>query len=205
MDKVAVFEHELGQISDPELREFGKDLLAFVPDAFFIKAASSTGKYHPKSSNIEGGLVNHTKSAFWIGVSLMKSMAMFSNVSTEDRDTVLMAILFHDSMKYPEGSRSKYTSFEHPVLVKELVKKCWRAKKYPENLMQKVSKMLKCVESHMGAWTVSKYSAIILPTPEGRLEKLVHLCDYIAGQVFCDYDPSRIPSFVENLKADGGS
>jgi hypothetical protein len=38
------------------------------------------------------------------------------------------------------------------------------------------------IASHMGPWNTSPYDKTILPVPETKEEKFVHLCDYLASR-----------------------
>ena len=38
------------------------------------------------------------------------------------------------------------------------------------------------IESHMGQWNVDRRSKTVLPTPENKYQKLVHLADYLASR-----------------------
>ena len=44
------------------------------------------------------------------------------------------------------------------------------------------------VASHMGKWTTSKYSDIVLPRPKTDIQKCVHLCDYLASRKHLIFD-----------------
>lgn len=34
----------------------------------------------------------------------------------------------------------------------------------------------------MGQWNTNKNSSVVLPTPDNKYQKIVHLCDYLAAQ-----------------------
>ena len=64
MNKVAVFEKEFNYIKNSSYKNDAMYLIDALPDYFFEVAAASTGKYHPKYAQGNGGLVRHTKVLF---------------------------------------------------------------------------------------------------------------------------------------------
>ena len=46
----------------------------------------------------------------------------------------------------------------------------------------------RAVASHMGKWTTSKYSDVVLPRPKTDIQKCVHLCDYLASRKHLIFD-----------------
>lgn len=85
-----MFKIELGNIKSEKLHDFIEYVVNLLPDYFFEVAASSTGKYHPKYSLGEGGLVRHTKAAVKIAKDLMNlEQYRFS----EDEKDVIIASL----------------------------------------------------------------------------------------------------------------
>ena len=152
--------------------------LAFegVPDYFFKVAASSTGKYHPSYVLGEGGLYKHTLAAALIAKDLVQ-LEMFELTGLE-KDIIICALLLHDVCKLgiPE---EKYTRFDHPLLAAQLV----RERCTNQNFIDMVTPL---IESHMGQWNITKYSNAILPKPETKLQKIVHLCDYLASRKYLE-------------------
>ena len=62
MNKSKYFEREIALIKNEDYRKFIIDYLDNeCPSYFWEIGASSSGKYHPKFSQGEGGLVRHTK------------------------------------------------------------------------------------------------------------------------------------------------
>lgn len=152
--------------------------LAFegVPDYFFKVAASSTGKYHPTYALGEGGLYRHTLAATLIAKDLVQ-LEMFELTDLE-KDIVICALLLHDVCKLGI-LEEKYTRFDHPLLAAHLV----RARCTNQNFIDMVVPL---IESHMGQWNTAKYSTIILPKPVTKLQKIVHLCDYLASRKYLE-------------------
>ena len=182
MEKSKNFEWELSQVKNDRLREVVRDYFEnVVPDYFWTIPASTTGKYHPDIDLGEGGLVRHTKMVVRVAVELL-GITMFSSLRINS-DCIIAALLVHDTMKCGEGE--KYSRHDHPILAS--VKFMEHSKKYQDfdsTLKLDTEIICKMVESHMGQWTTSAYSPIILPEPTTRGEKFVHLCDYIASRKF---------------------
>ena len=53
------------------------------------------------------------------------------------------------------------------------------------------------IESHMGPWNTNNYSNVVLPKPESRYQRFVHMCDYLASRKFLDV------KFDENNNIEG--
>lgn len=195
-ERTALFSTELEWISNPKLRKFAKDVLGNdVPEYFFHVAASSTGKYHPEYALGEGGLMRHTKAAMGIFHELTASNFDIYHAETDDKvqldDECLVALLFHDCMKHGRTSEnleaSSMTMFEHPILASWFIKE--KAAQYDYYDMDSIERISACIMSHMGKWTVSKYSSAILPDPYfgSWQQQVVHLCDYLASRKMLEY------------------
>ena len=44
--------------------------------------------------------------------------------------------------------------------------------------------MCRMIESHMGKWNTNKYSKVVLPVPNDKYERFVHMCDYLASRSY---------------------
>ena len=86
MNKVAIFEKELKYIKNESYRNDTMYLIDCLPDYFFEVAAASTGKYHPKYAQGEGGLVRHTKSAVRIAYELLEDPAIGNKYTEDEKD-----------------------------------------------------------------------------------------------------------------------
>ena len=202
--RIALFASELSLIHSPALRNFAEYLLGRVPDYFFHVPASSSGKYHPAYCLGEGGLVRHTKAA--IGIFQMISQAdidlYYMNMDTENEDLFIkedfdeecvFALLFHDALKWgfeeidPEDYQNRHTLFEHPLLAAEWVKE--EAAQYKFQYPARIQRIASAIATHMGKWTISKYSVAMLPSPDlgSWLNKIVHLCDFLASRKRLEY------------------
>src|SRR5690606_37415898 len=90
-----------------------------APNYVWFVSASSSGKYHPKSSLGMGGLVRHIKSVFWISEELL-SHPTYANFLPLEKDFIRSAILLHDMAKQGVSDVPANTTLtEHPLLVRE--------------------------------------------------------------------------------------
>lgn len=179
---------ELALIRDDTIRDFVKEYLdKFVPDYFYTVPASSTGKYHPSYALGVGGLVRHTKATVIIARELLE-LEQYSHLN---RDEIFSALIIHDTFKH--GLKEGHTAFEHPVFSAKAI--ILFAKEYHPEMLDVARSIAKLVITHMGQWTTSKKSNIILPKPQTDAEKFVHLCDYLASRkcitIEVEYEPSE--------------
>lgn len=166
-----VLENELWLIKNKEIREGTKKILGAAPEYFKTIPASSTGKYHPKYALGEGGLVRHVKAAIRIALELFR-MEEYDFDETQ-QDIIIAALILHDCWKNGETNGGN-TVHAHPLIAAEKIQ---LAHDLPYNYI------IACaVHSHMGQWVRNDHSDVILPRPHSRLEKFVHLCDYLASR-----------------------
>ena len=175
MDKIKYFNEEIKYIKDKDRQEDIKYLIKMLPDYFFMIPASSTGKYHPKFAGTKNGLVKHTKVAVRIAYDLFQINEMFTD---KEKDLIIMALIMHDGLK--KGLvEEEYTRFDHPLLVSKLIME--NAKKLKMDI-DDVRLVCRMIESHMGKWNTNKYSKVVLPIPNDKYERFVHMCDYLASR-----------------------
>lgn len=204
-EKVKCFQRELNMIRDEDFRNECTELVKNIPEDFFSKPASSTKKYHPLRASDDGGLLWHTRFAFWIAIALTKKGAVFSFLTQDQRDVGLAAIIFHDTMKYGfDGGRSNkgYTYFEHPLMVDELVRRV-KGRELDQKTNRSdmlLSTMIQVIKPHMGSWNSNNRSKITLPVPETKLEKFIHYCDFMSSVEFMNFDEDSIDRFIVNNK-----
>ena len=162
---------ELESIEDEEIRNLTRECLEKAPPHFWYRPASSTGKYHAKEENEQGGLVLHTKRVFKVACLLLNAWLPPLNSSV-----TRSACLLHDVCKYGDSySAYKYTLNNHPKLAADFVKKV-AGDKYN---MDKVNAISNAITSHMGRWGPYP-SADLLMVPENLI---VHLADYVATKI----------------------
>lgn len=174
INKVEVFENELVYIENEDIRDSLRTMIEKIPDYFFSIPAASTGKYHPKYAQGDGGLVRHTKAA----VRMAYELYGIYKFPQRTKDLIIMALVLHDSVKKGEVE-SKYTLFDHPLVAGDFIRK------YKDEL--KLSKddlefVCSAIASHMGRFNTSDYSDVILPLPKTPEQKFVHMCDFLASR-----------------------
>ena len=185
MNKIKYFEKEISYIKDKNNKKDIEHLIDLLPDYFFKIPASSTGKYHPKFASTEHGLVKHTKVAVRIAYDLFEINEMFSD---KEKDLILMALIMHDGLK--KGiEEEKYTRFDHPLLVSKLIMEHSKELKMDTDDARLMCKM---IESHMGKWNKDKYSKVVLPIPNDKYERFVHMCDYLASRNYLNIKFEKI-------------
>jgi hypothetical protein len=177
MDKNKIFEQELDYILNPSIRKFAEMVINLLPDYFFEIPASSTGKYHPKYSLGSGGLVRHTRSAVRIAIEL--SRLDWWKFEKDELDLCIASLLVHDG--YKSGViQERYSRADHPNILRGELEKSLARGFIPPEYFNQVSGM---VSRHMGQWNYDyKTHVEILDKPQNKLEKFVHLCDYLASR-----------------------
>lgn len=200
IDRVRIFEKELGLIRSSVLRKLTTFCLERVPEYFFLAPASSSGKYHPPFSQGEGGLVRHTKAAVAWYVELMRM------TDKEPEDAGIVACILHDSFKKGlEGQEGKHTVKNHAEIAADqfeiMVNDFFYQLYLPQNFglsidVELVPGLVKhvagivadiggAIRYHMGRWTEPPIPKDYEPT---ELEKMVHLADYCASRKI-GFDP----------------
>ena len=176
------FEKEYTYIKNKKYRDNLDILVNLLPDYFFKVAASSTGKYHPSFSLGENGLVRHTKVAVKIAYDLMNDEAVTSVFTSDEEDMMIFALVLHDGLKHGLNF-SKYTVFEHPVLMANFIKDNKTKLSLNDEEVEFISSL---IASHMGSWNTNPYSDIISPKPKHKYQKFVDMCDYLASRRYLD-------------------
>lgn len=176
------FNTELSYIKKEKYRENAKILVNLLPDYFFKVAASSTGKYHPSFALGEGGLLRHTKVAVRIAKELLEDESIGYMFTNDEKDLIIISIMMHDGLKHGE-KEEKYTRFDHPIIMANFIKE----NKNSLTLTDKeIDFIASNISSHMGPWTTNPYSEVILPKPNNKYQRFVHMCDFLASRKFLD-------------------
>lgn len=181
-DKINKLQIELNYIKNPRYKESAEVIIGLLPDYFFEVPASSTGKYHPSFSLGDGGLLRHTKAAVRIAYEMFNDESITGAYSNNEKDLMLIALMLHDGLK--SGlEKSDYTKFEHPLLICEYIKENQAKTKFTD---KEINFITHVISSHMGPWNTNNYSEVILPKPESKFQRFVHMCDYLASRKFLD-------------------
>jgi len=104
-------------IESPNLMSFLKECLLITPKEFKKAKASSTGKYHPFFSCLEGGLLHgHTRYA----IMFVKHLCELYQLSKYETEQMIIAMFLHDSFKgYTKTGKWGYTTREHAYVAYE--------------------------------------------------------------------------------------
>lgn len=177
-EKINTFAKELEFIKNPQIKEFAKVAIEFLPDYFFIVPASSSGKFHPNYALGSGGLVRHTIAAVRIAVELFRTGLW--RFSDDHKDLILVGLILHDGFK--SGSpQEKYSRADHPMIVANEIS---NNKELMAMLPQEQTNyILDNIRTHMGRWVFDyKTQEKILDEPKSASQIFTHLVDYIASR-----------------------
>ncbi len=193
MNKVEVFKKEFSYIANESYATDAKYLVDSLPDYFFEVPASSTGKYHPKYTLGEGGLVRHTKSAVRIAYELLSNPLIGGKYTSREKDLMIMALILHDGMKSGQ-EKSQYTKTEHPLYISKHIKD------NKDNLNmndEDIAFVCSVIESHMGPWNKDFDGNEVLPIPKTKYQNFVHMCDYLASRKFINVEFDSNNNIIE--------
>jgi len=180
MNKEEMFLDELEYIKDEKLQDSLLKIIESLPEYWFHVAASSTGKYHPKYSLGEGGLLRHSKSAMRIGYELLSDPCIGEKYTDREKDLMLIALLVHDGLKLGE-KEERYTRFDHPILMANYIIKNQLQYNLEEDDAIFIADIIK---THMGPWTKDYNGNEILERPKTKYQNFVHMCDFLASKKF---------------------
>lgn len=176
--KEDTFMLEYSYIKNNDYKEDIKFLVRNLPDYFFEVPASSTGKYHPKYTLGDGGLVRHTKAAVRLAYELLNDPVIGDKYTDREKDLMIMSLIIHDGLKSGR-EKSKYTKVEHPLLA------CDYIEENMDNLNmsdEDIEFMCNVISSHMGPWNKDFDGNEVLPVPKNKYQNFVHMCDYLASR-----------------------
>lgn len=184
MKNIKLFERELNLIKNDELRQQVTAYLeTATPTYFWEIGASSSGKYHPKFAQGEGGLVRHTKAVVMFAEELLQ---MSSYVYMKDiyKDYVIAACLVHDTVKYGLTEEIDKTTYSQHASNAANYFSAFVFSEYDEFPSEI---LLGAIKAHMGQWSTNKEDR-----PFTSVDRCVHMADYMASRAFID-----IPSITE--------
>lgn len=176
--KSEYFRKDIEKLHNPVYQEFITHYFDHVvPEWFWRASASSSGKYHPKFSQGEGGLVRHSRAVFYF---TNEGLRMWDTEFTEkEQDWALMAALVHDCAKYGMTNVFEKSAFRfHDVNGADLFEDAWlHYFQYPAP-----EPLLDCIRGHMGKWA-SKPEL----KPKALLTQIVFNADYFASRKDIDF------------------
>ncbi|MFW6007744.1 MAG: HD domain-containing protein [archaeon] len=176
---ISVLQKCIDQIQNEKLKKWTINFFEKkVPAYFFEVPASSTNKYHPGYSRVNGGTVNHTKMAINLAIDMIDDG--YIDLSSIERDIVIVSLLLHDTFKYGIP-KAKYTNASHGADCAAII----------NDMNKNNNKILKaiagCVASHMGQFNKDyRTKKVVAPMPKTKLEKFVAMCDYLASRNYLD-------------------
>lgn len=189
--KISAFKGSFQLIHNEKIRKFIKWVTVNAPDYFFEIPASSTGKYHPKYSLGEGGLLRHTLGA----IVFANHLFPLYNFNQLEQDLIIASLIMHDMAKngieIENGKvvqESNYTVAKHPLIICEYVEYLYKTSSDVDEdiifVFNNYWDIIKSnVQSHMGIWNKDyKTKEEILPKPVTESERFTHLCDYLASR-----------------------
>ena len=189
----------LDTISNKDIKEFAIVLLDNLPEYIWHVGASSTGKYHPQYSLGEGGLMRHQMAVVRFINFFFELEQYGSKLTSREMDLMRVAGLVHDGMKsgtQADFEASKYTKFDHPLQMAAIIRS-YDGKYLNHDELEFIAEV---ISKHMGQWNTDKKSSVVLPKPNDKFSRMLHVADYLASRKcltmnFDDYIPI-------NAKAD---
>ncbi len=176
------FDREIAWIQDEKIRRFAQYCVENLPAYFFTVPASSSGKYHPAYALGDGGLVRHTLAALKIAHELLNLEMFQKQFTPEEQDLILLSLINHDGVK--QGKTGKHTVFDHPLFAADFIKRCNIEMELLTEEQEKI--VYDAIASHMGQWNTAAYSSAVLPKPQTKIQKFVHMCDYLASRKYLE-------------------
>lgn len=192
----------LNTFENKDIMEFAKVLLEDLPDYVWHVGASSTGKYHPAYSLGEMGLMRHQVAVVRLLNHGLKLEQYNSKLSSRERDLIRLAGLVHDGRKsgsQTDYEKSKYTKFNHPILMADVIRS-FDGQYLNHNELELVAD---AISKHMGEWNTDKKSNDVLPKPDNKFARMLHLADYLASRkdITMEFDnfitEKPAPTFIE--------
>ena len=182
------FSAELELIANPKVRAFVQDILDQAPDYFWKIPSSSTGKHHPPDENVDGGLVIHVKRATRVANDLCRNF----DVTGDERDFVLGAVITHDICKNGYPGNTGYTTSGHGSLWIQVVNKIRSSDEILSSKM--ITTIGRLVATHMGKWDIP------YTTYNNRLDLIVQISDYVSSRDYIIVDYTSITKDSINIK-----
>ena len=186
-----IFNSVLNTFENEDIRKFAVDRLNNASDYFFSVPASSSGKYHPKISLGEGGLVRHTVAVVRFLNHMLAVESIGNQFSSRERDLLRVAAICHDMCKsgtQADYEKNNHTKFDHPLMEANDIR---NSKLLPPDEIELIAH---CIESHMGQWNTDKRNpGIVLPKPQDKYQIIVHLADYLASRKDIEMSFENLP------------
>ena len=180
-ERLKLVQPVLNTFENEDIKEFAIVLLNDLPDYIWHVGASSTGKYHPSYSLGEMGLMRHQIAVVRFLNFFLELEQYNSKLTSRERDLIRLSGLIHDGRKsgsQEDYEKSKYTRFNHPVLMSDVVRNF--DGKYLNH--EEIELIADTISRHMGQWNVDKKTKVELPKPNNKYARMVHVADYLASR-----------------------
>ena len=180
-ERMKLVEPVLDTIENEDIKEFAITLLDNLPEYIWVVPASSTGKYHPAYSLGDGGLMRHQIAVVRFINFFLELEQYNSKLTSREMDLMRVCALTHDGMKSGSQeafSSSKYTKFDHPLQMAEVIRSY--DGKYLNH--DEIEFMADVISRHMGEWNTDKKSSVVLPKPNSKFSRMLHVADYLASR-----------------------
>ena len=178
-----------------DIKKFAVEVLKDMPDYIWEVGASSTAKYHPSYTIGTLGLMKHQIAVARM-VNFFFELEQYQNrFDSRQRDLIKLAGLTHDGRKsgsQEDYEKSKYTKFDHPLLMAKVYMSYKDKGFLPEEELRYLASI---IGKHMGQWNTDKKSTVTLPKPNDEASELLHLADYIVSRkcLTMAFDDFEIP------------
>jgi hypothetical protein len=106
---------------------------------------------------------------------------------------MIISLMLHDGLKLGK-EQSKYTKFDHPLLVGEFIKENKANLNFSDD---EINFLSDTIASHMGPWTKDYDGNEVLPYPKTKYQNFVHMYDYLASKKFLNVDFDENNNIVE--------
>lgn len=167
-DKGEAIKYLIEFIKDEDMSLAIESILAQdVPEYFWEKPSSSSGKYHPSDERGKFGLVLHTCRV----VKLVDDLCVSAQITGSERDDLIIAAILHDAFKYDIPPGNLHTVKLHCIIPGEQL-----------HLSDRINQLIR---THDGRWGIPEEWAVA-----DEHQKLLHYADYIASRA---YNHIRIP------------
>lgn len=142
-------------------------LVQDVPEYFWEKPSSSSGKYHPSDERSRYGLVLHICRV----VKLVDDLCVAAQITGSERDDLIVAAILHDAFKYDLPPGNLHTVKLHCIIPGEQL-----------HISDRINQLIR---THDGKWGLPDEWAVA-----DEHQKLLHCADYIASR---SYIHVRVP------------
>lgn len=185
----------LDTFENEDIKTFAIEILDNMPAYIWEVGASSTGKYHPSYTIGYYGLMKHQVAVVRFVNFFFELEQYKKRYDSRRRDLIRLAALSHDGRKsgsQEDYEKSKYTKFEHPILIAKVILSYKDKGFLPEEELKFIASLQ---TKHMGSWNTDKKSKLVLPTPNDESSELLHLADYLASRkcLNMSFDDYEVP------------